>query len=187
MIYPQKISAKKTGFIINFTKFVSILIAVILFVINRLTTPNIHWAELVNIGILYIWITVIYSVRKNINIAGHVLIQSICISILTVYIDIIIGFKAWSLNYAIPIIIIIANITMLVLTIVSHRRYIRYGVYQLLIVIFSMIPLFLIYENIVENKVLCFIASGISILNLIITICLSAKDVKEAIVRNFHM
>lgn len=40
-------------------------------------------------------VTVIYSINKNINIGGHVLIQTIAISLLTIYIDYKIGFKAW--------------------------------------------------------------------------------------------
>lgn len=187
MIYPQKISAKKSGIIIKSLMTFSIIVGILLVVINRLTTPDIHWAGLCNAGIIYIWVTVMYSINKNINIAGHVLVQTIALSILTVYIDMKLGFKAWSIDIAIPILITIANVTMLVLTIVSHKKYIRYAIYQLLICIFSMIPLFFIYENIAQNKIMCFIASGLSIVNLLLTICLSARDIKEAIVRNFHM
>ena len=76
---------------------------------------------------------------------------------------------------------------MLVLTIVSHKKYIRYAIYQLVICIFSMIPLYLIYENYVYQAVLSYIAIGISILNFLLTIILCAKDVKEAIIRKFHV
>ena len=138
-------------------------------------------------GIIYIWITVFYSIKKNTNIAGHVLIQAIAISLLTIFIDYKLGFEKWSINIAIPIIIIIANITMLILTIVSYKKYIKYAIYQLIIVLFSMIPVILIGENILENKVLSIVASSISISNLILTLILSAKDVKEAVIRKFHI
>lgn len=136
---------------------------------------------------LYIWVTVLYSINKNINIAGHVLIQTIAISLLTVYIDYKTGFKAWSVNLSIPIIIIIANITMLILTIISRKKYIKYAVYQLLIVIVSTIPIFLVYENLVQDKTLSIIATTISGVNLILSLSLSAKDIKEVIVRKFHI
>ena len=103
-------------------------VALILLLINKLTTPKIPWAALANAGILYSWITVIYSIRKNVNIAGHVLMQTIAISLLTAYIDYELGFRGWSINVAIPIMIIIANVTMLILTIVSYKRYIKYGI-----------------------------------------------------------
>lgn len=187
MLYPQKLSSKKSNLIIKILLGVSLLIAIVLIIINKLTTPTIHWAALSNAGIIYTWITVIYSINKRTNIAGHVMIQAIAISILTTYIDYNLGFKGWALEISIPIIIIIANFTMLVLTIVSHRRYIRYAIYQLIICLYSLLPIYFIQKDLVDNNVLSYVAIGISILNFILTIILSAKDVKDAIVRKFHL
>ena len=161
--------------------------AIVLFILNKALTPQIPWAALTNAGIVYIWVTVLYAINKNINIAGHVLVQTIAISILSIYIDYMLGFRGWDINIAIPILIIISNITMLVLTIVSHKKYIKYAIYQLVIVIFSMIPVVLMHENYINNKVLTIVATGISILNLILTLTLCATDVKEAVIRKFHM
>ena len=187
MIYPKKINANKSEKLIKIFLVTSIILALILLLINKLTTPNIPWAALANGGIGYIWITVIYSIKKNTNIAGHVLIQTLAISLLTVFIDYKLGFKGWSIEIAIPIIIMIANITMLVLTIVSYKKYIKYAIYQLIIVLFSMLPILFIEENMVNNIVLSIIASSISILNFILCLILFAKDIKEAVIRKFHM
>lgn len=187
MIYPQKISAKKTDKLIKIFLLVSIAIGLILIIINKLVTPNLHWAAIANAGIIYGWVTVIYSIKKKANIAGHVLIQAIAISVLTWYIDYVLGFKGWSLDLAIPIIIIIANITMLILTIVSYKKYLRYAFYQLIIFFFSMLPLYFLYENMMQNKVMCFVATGISILNFVLSLILCKKDVKDVIIRKFHM
>ena len=187
MIYPKKLSSKKGDLIFKIFLISSVILGIILFIINKLTTPNIPWATLTNAGIIYIWITVFYSINKNTNIAGHVLIQAIAISLLTVFIDYKLGFEKWSINISIPIIIIIANVTMLVLTIVSYKKYIKYAIYQLIIVLFSMVPVILLGENVLENRVLSIIASSISIINLILTLILITKDVKEAIIRKFHI
>lgn len=187
MIYPKKINANKTDKLIKIFLLASIILALILWLINKLTSPNVPWAALANSGIIYAWITVIYSIKKNTNIAGHVLIQTLAISLLTLFIDYKLGFKGWSFEIAIPIIIIIANITMLILTIVSYKKYIKYAIYQLIIVIFSMLPILFIEEKIVSNPVLSIIASSISTLNFVLCLILCAKDVKEAIVRKFHM
>ena len=125
MIYPKKLSSKKGNKIITILMIVSIILAIILVLINKLTTPNITWAAFANCGIIYIWITAIYSIKKGTNIAGHVLIQTIIISLVILYIDNRLGFKGWSINRAIPIVLIIANISMLVLTIVSYKKYIN--------------------------------------------------------------
>lgn len=187
MLYPKKINAKKSNRIIKIFVIISILVAILLKTINIITSPKIPWASYAICGIIYVWVILLYSIKKNINIAGHVLLQTITISILSILIDYNIGFKGWSINIAIPITIIISNITMLVLTIVSYRKYIKYAIYQLIIVLFSMMPIILIYEKISQNIVLSFVASGISILNLTISLSLSFKDIKEEIIRKFHM
>lgn len=187
MIYPKKISANKTDNLIKIFLVASVILAIILWIINRFTTPNVPWATLANSGIIYVWVTVIYSIKKNTNIAGHVLIQTLAISLLTLFIDYKLGFKGWSFEIAIPIIIIVANITMLILTIVSYKKYIKYAIYQLIIVVFSMLPILFIEEKMVNNPVLSIIASSISTLNFVLCLILCAKDVKEAIIRKFHM
>lgn len=187
MIYPKKINANNSEKIIRIAIILSIAIAIILTVINKLTSPKVPWAALANSGIIYIWIVVAYSINKNVNIAGHVTIQTIAISLLTVYIDYKLGFRGWSLSIAIPIIIIVANLTMLILTIISYKKYLRYAIYQLIILIFSILPAIFITEKIVTEPILGIIATGISLFNLLVTVILSSKDLKEAIIRKFHL
>lgn len=187
MIYPQKLSAKETNKILKIEILFSILIAIIFYLLNRIYTPNLHWAALCNGGIIYIWCTVLISIKRNNNIANYILIQLIALSILNFYIDYKLGFQGWSINLSIPILIIIANITMLIVSITSRKKYIKYAICQLLIVIFSMLPLFFIYEGMTSNKTLSFIASIISIINLIISIIFSSNDIKEAMVRKFNL
>ena len=187
MIYPKKINASKGEIITRIMLAISIIVAIVLTIINKITNSNIPWAALANSGIIYIWVITVYSIHRNINIAGHVVLQTIAVSILTVFIDYKIGFRGWSLSIAIPIILIIANLAMLILTIVSHKKYLRYAIYQLFILIFSILPAILIGERMVKEPIMGIIATGISILNLIITIILSAKDLKEAVKRKFHM
>lgn len=187
MIYPQKITSKKTDLIINLLLIFSILIALVLILINKLTTPNIHWAGIANVGIIYMWAIVIYSIKRRNNIAGHVLIQTILASILTIYIDVQFGFRGWSIYIANPIILFTANLTMLILTAVSYEKYIKYAIYQLIIVFFSLTPLLLILGKVLELRMLNRIAIEVSILNLIVSLILCAGDIKEAIIRKLHL
>lgn len=187
MWYPNITNTKKRKKIINLLLIISIAISILLFIINKLTSPNIHWSEICILGIVYIWITTIYALNKNTNIAAYVLLQSILISIITIVIDFLFGFRKWSLYGAIPIIIITANISMLILTIISHRKYIRYTIYQLTLCLISISPIILISENLIRYKTLSYVAIGISFINLLITILLCKNDIKDELKRKFHM
>lgn len=187
MIYPQKLSSKKGDEVLKILLFTSVALGIILVIINKLTTPQIHWAALANCGIIYTWITVIYSIKKSTNVAGHVLIQTLITSIAVLYIDDRLGFRGWSINIAVPIILIVANITMFVLTIITHKNYIKYAVYQLLIVLISLISMLLIWDKVIQLKVLSNIAILVSVINLLISLILCYKDVKEVLIRKLHM
>jgi len=187
MIYPKKLNSKKGEIILNIFIVVSIILAVTLVLINKITTPEIGWAGLANCGIIYIWITVIYCIRRNTNIGGHVLLQMIATSIAILYIDNRLGYRGWSINIAIPIIIMVANVTMLILTIISYKKYVEYAIYQLIIVVISLLPFVLMTIRNIGLGTLGRISIEISILNLIITLVLCYKDVKEAILMKIHM
>ncbi len=59
--------------------------------------------------------------------------------------------------------------------------------YELVVLILSILPVVFITEKMVENPTLSYISLGVSIINLIITMIISFKDIKEAVIRKFHM
>ena len=187
MIYPQKLSNKKSGKIIHVLIALSVLLGLAMFFINKKITPEVPWAQIANAGIIYIWITVIYSIKKNSNIAAHVLLQMIIITILISYIDNRIGFKGWSIYIGIPIILIIANLTMLILSIVCYKKYTKYAMYQLIIVLISMIPIIVALKGIIEIRILNIVAVGISLFNLTISLILSHTAIYKTLICKFHM
>ena len=81
----------------------------------------------------------------------------------------------------------IRSITIFVLQGCFYKKYIKYAIYQLMIVLISFIPIILIAEKMIQPKALNKIAIGVSILNLVISLSLGYKDIKETIIRKFHL
>jgi len=104
MLYPQKLSSKKSDFMIVIAILFSVAVGGILVLINHFTTPDVHWAGLANAGILYVWVNVFYAINHNTNIAGYVLLETFAISFLTSYIDYKTGNRGWAMSFAIPIV-----------------------------------------------------------------------------------
>lgn len=88
---------------------------------------------------------------------------------------------------AIPIIAGVANITVMVLAIVSRKRYLKYVIYQLIIFILSMVPLAILLIHIQKNWLPTIISSSIALLTLILTVILCGRDIKLETIRRFHM
>ena len=113
--------------------------------------------------------------------------QVVAISLLLIAIDYSLGFKKWSLEVSMPIIIITANLIMTLLTFISYKKYIRYVVYQLILILISMTPMLLITEHYIADSLLSRIAIWISIVNFILCVALCSKDIKAELKRKFHM
>lgn len=186
MIYPKLINVKRTNLAIKILLIISVAIGGIVFLINELTN-EFKWSFIVMLGIVYVWVTVLYSIRKNINIAAHVLIQTIAISVLVVLLDEIIGFRKWSLEIAFPIVVGISNITIFILTIVSRKKYFRYALYQFCIFCISIIPVVLYFGGVTKHFLPMTICSGIALFTFINTIILCGRDLKQELVRLFHI
>ncbi len=187
MIYPQKLNNRKREIIFKICIIFSIFLALILKLINHFVAPNFPWAELANCGILYIWVVVIYSIKRSTNIAGHILVQMLAISAVSLYVDNTTIGNGWSVYIAIPIIIMISNISMLIMNIIFNKSFIRYAIYQLIIFLISLIPIILSLNKVIELKLLIIIATTSSFISLSFGLVLCFKDVKEAIKMKLHM
>ena len=188
-LYPKVRNIEKSHLTIKLMIFISFLIMLICTIVNICTSTKYLWCLIVGIGIIYSWITVMYSLKRNINIGSNVMIQLVTISILVICIDFIIGYTGWAINYALPIIIGIANITILVLTIVSINKYYKYAIYQLIILILSMIPMiiYITSNEIITKPIFTIISSIVAVFTFILSIIFCGKSIVSELDRRLHM
>ena len=187
MLYPKTYTARKKNKIINFLAILSVIICILCKVINVLTYPAFDWAFIAILGIIYVWITVMYSIRKNTNVAAHVLLQVVLLIGLVIFLDHTIGYIGWSLNLALPIIIIAANTIMFILTIIARRKYIRYAVCHLIIFIISFLPICLYLLGKETNVIFVIISSLIALVTFIVTSIMCGRELLEAAEKTLHI
>lgn len=188
-LYPKIRNVKRGNIAIKIMALVSLFIALACTIVNFCTSTKYLWCLIVMVGIIYSWITVMYSVHRNINIASNVVLQTIAISALTLCIDYILDYKGWAINLAIPIIIMVANVTIFVLTLVSLRRYYKYAIYQLIISALSFIPLIIsvTFDGIITRPIFTIISSSIATFTFIMSLILCGKNIVEELDRRLHM
>lgn len=187
MIYPKKISSKKIDSFLNILIISIIAVSVLLLIINWLVTPNLYWSHLCIIGFIYIFLTIRYSITKTTNLSGHVVLQTILLSALIIFIDYRLGYKGWSINISFPIVIIIANVTMFILTLINYKHYGKYAINQLMIVLLSLLIVYFIYKGYTTYNILSAISILISIFNFLVSLILCHRDFKEEIIKKFNI
>ena len=186
-LYPKIRNINRIDKVMLIMTIISFVIGITSLIVNHFVTQHFKWSLLVIAGVIYTWITVMNSIKKYVNIASRVMLQVILIDILCVALDWIIGYKGWSFTIAIPISIITANVTMLILLMCAFKIYARYIIYQLIIFVWSMIPAVLCLIGWVPTNILTIIATPIAVFSLLLTIVLFAKEVNEEMKKRFHL
>lgn len=165
---------------------ISIISAVGCIVLN-VFFPEILWSVICILGIIYLWITISYSIKKNVNIASKILIHTIAAILLAFIFNYVLFKEHWPiLDYAIPIILSISNIALIILQIIQNIHHENYFVYQLVISVFSIIPLILLKLNMIEITLPTYIFFIIAGIALISTIIFYSKDFIAEIKKRFH-
>lgn len=186
-LYPNIINIKKSDIVVDTLMLISEILCISCIAINALTTPNFKWSFIVVLGVIYSWITVYYAVKKTINIASHLLFQTVAVSAILFFLDLIIGYRGWSLSIGLPIAICAENVAMIVLTIVSRKKYFKYALYQILALTLNTVIIVIIAIASPKKILPISLTSITSIITLIMAISLCGKDLKEELKRFFHI
>ena len=155
-----------------------------------ITSINYHgffWSGIVLAAILYAIITLVYSIQGNTNPAAKIMVQTLAAECLVVWIDYLTGYEGWSVNYAVPGILLVAECSMLVLQLVNFMNWQSYILFQIEYVILSAIPVGLYFFHIVTEPLMTFLALGGSVVIFAGTMIFGDRKAKDELIRRFHI
>ncbi|MEG2310739.1 MAG: DUF6320 domain-containing protein [Clostridia bacterium] len=185
--YPDiTMSLDKYNLITRILILISIVCGISCIIIN-IYLPSIPWSLISISGIFYLWITIPYSIKNNVNIASKVLIHTVTAIALSFVLYYILAYKHWPiLDFSVPIILTISNVALIILQIIQSLHRENYIMYQLVISILSIIPLILIKTSIVNILLPTYISLAIAAFTLISTIVFYSKDFVIELKKRFH-
>lgn len=187
-MYPKiEFDNRKFKLLIRLFIFISIILAVGLITINIATFSGDWWSLICVGAITYFWITVRYSIQNNTNYAAKILVQTVGGMALCLLIDVVNGYQGWSINYVIPAIILVAYLAIMILMMVNFMNWQSYLLFQITLVIFSMILMGLNFLNIITKPILSYVTAGITLVIFIGTIVFGDKKAKTELIRRFHI
>ncbi|HHT96412.1 MAG TPA: hypothetical protein GXZ90_00775 [Clostridiales bacterium] len=172
---------------IRIIMFVSIVIAVLSIALNLIIDIERKWYLLVIAGILCLWLSFIFIIKKKDNIPKTIVWQVVIITITAVLWDYSMGWRGWSISYVLPS-VCAAAIILMVLAVKILKIYVGdYIVYLLIDALFGLIPIvFLLIGglDVTFPSIICVAASVISISALIL---FKGQDIKEELNKRMHV
>lgn len=187
MLYPKIANVKQSRTVTIIFFVASIFFSVMLMTINYTYSGRLSWSIIALVSIIYLWYSIIYILDKSVNLAGYVLFQMIADSLILFIIDYVFGFTKWSFSIGIPIVIMISNITMMIITMIKYKKYVKYAFYEILILLFSIVYDVVISFVSVHSPLLNIITLWICITNLSFVLIFSYDVIKIEIAKKFHI
>lgn len=166
--------------------FTLLVIGSVSILVNYVTFRGTYWSVIVLAGIGYCLFTVSYTVMHRTNLGAKVIWQAAGIIAFTVVTDVVTGYTGWSIRYALPGLLLLADLALVVMMIVNSSRWQGYFMCQIVVTILSLIPVVAAAFGFVDNMLIAIITCGISFLVLAGIIIFWDRRVKNELKRRFH-
>lgn len=167
--------------------FISIAAVVVSFAINMIFPSSINWPLLFLFGLLSVWIGLYVILKKRYHIPKKIIMQTIIISILSVFWDWRTGWRGWSTTYVIPIIIVSAMILMYITAKILKLSSRDYITYSLIDGFFGLVPLLFILFDWVNVKYPSIVSIAVSIISIAAIFIFQGEEIRNELDKRMHI
>lgn len=185
--YPDvRVAVRKFRFLENLLLFVSVLGLAVAVFINISVDPEFLWSLIAGLLLFYVNVVVRFAV---IGRSGYLFktLGLVVFGFATMLgIDYVIGYQGWSLNFGLPIVILVLDLGVLVLVIINRRNWQSYMMMEIFLVILSIIPVILYVFELVKYYYLAISPLFVSAALFLGTLILGDVRARNELKRRFY-
>lgn len=165
------------------------VVSVLAGVVNLATYRQIpfKWAFLTWGAAAYVAMTLRFSVMRHASMSGILVRQCLGIQAILLLVDTMTGLHGWSVDYAIPCVVLFEVAAILLMLLVNRMNWQCYFMYQIAVTFLSFVPLVFLRIGWTKHPLLTVISVVISVSALVLTILLGDRSVKRELRRRFHV
>lgn len=165
------------------------VISVLAGVVNLATYRQIpfKWAFLTWGAAAYVAMTLRFSVMRHASMSGILVRQCLGIQAILLLIDSLTGLHGWSVDYAIPCVVLFEVAAILLMMLVNRMNWQCYFMYQIAITFLSFAPLVFLKIGWTKRPMLTVLSVAVSVWALVLTVLLGDRSVKRELRRRFHV
>ena len=167
--------------------FTADMFIVLGFVLAYLFHLPMYWVILLALGIASLLLSVSVGYRKRKHLPKNILLQTLIFITASVGLDIMTGWHRWSVNYAVPVFIIVAMLSLWLFARFMKIRIEDFLVYMLLDILLSLVPLATILFDIASTPIFPAISIGVSVLSFTALFIFKYDTLKAEFQKRFHV
>ena len=167
--------------------FVAILVEALLIYLNVLSDSEMFWSAIPGLSMLYGYLVLRYAILGKSGYKGKIIVLTLIAILMVVAIDFVVGYRGWSVNYALPSAILLVDAGILVLMCINRRNWQSYMMWQIFMILCSVVPLVLYAVGIVTAPILAFLAFAFSTALFFGTLIIGDRRARTELLRRFHV
>lgn len=187
-MYPNvRVMARKLMLISRIYLFCAIITEVLLVYINVVTDSEIWWSAISGLSFLYVYMLIRFAILGKSGYQSKVTLLSLIAVLMLVAIDFLYGYRGWSINYALPVIILLVDMSILILMILNRRNWQSYMMWQLFMILCSVVSLVFSLIGIATRPFMGELAFAASVLLFVGTVIIGDRRARTELKRRFHV
>lgn len=167
--------------------FCAIITGIVLFWIDLQTESKIWWSVIAVAALVLVYLILRYAILGKSGYRSKIILLSVMIILYTISIDLVIGYKGWSVDYVLPGGILLVDAFIIFCMIFNHRNWQSYIMWQIMMVILSFIPIVLFFTGLEHNPYMAFIPLAVSFLIFLGTMIIGDRKARTELKRRFHI
>ena len=167
--------------------FVAILVEALLIYLNVLSDSEMFWSAIPGLAMLYGYLVLRYAILGKSGYKGKINVLTLIAILMVVAIDFVVGYRGWSVNYALPSAILLVDAGILILMCINRRNWQSYMMWQIFMILCSVVPLVLYAVGIVTAPLLALLAFAFSTALFLGTLIIGDRRARTELRRRFHV
>lgn len=167
--------------------FVAILVEALLIYLNVLSDSEMFWSAIPGLAMLYGYLVLRYAILGKSGYKGKIIVLTLIAILMVVAIDFVVGYRGWSVNYALPSAILLVDAGILILMCINRRNWQSYMMWQIFMILCSVVPLVLYAVGIVTAPILAALAFAFSAALFLGTLIIGDRRARTELRRRFHV
>ncbi len=187
-MYPNvRMITRRLALLSRIYLFVVILVEALLIYLNVLSDSEMFWSAIPGLAMLYGYLVLRYAILGKSGYKGKTIVLTLIAILMVVAIDFVVGYRGWSVNYALPSAILLVDVGILILMCINRRNWQSYMMWQIFMILCSVVPLVLYAVGIVTAPLLALLAFAFSTALFLGTLIIGDRRARTELRRRFHV
>lgn len=187
-MYPNvRVMARKLMLISRIYLFCAIILEVLLVYINVTTESQTWWSVISGLSFLYVYMLIRFAILGKSGYQSKVTMLALIAVLMLVAADFLSGYRGWSVNYALPVIILLVDLSILFLMFFNRRNWQSYMMWQLFMILCSVVSLVFSLIGIATRPFMGELAFTASVLLFVGTVIIGDRRARTELKRRFHV